>query len=111
MARITSTVTVDGSGAATARITNDSSNESWHIDAVTVLLAAGGDAEANVYHGPPSSATFVEGTYSGGRDTSTNPGGSLIVEPGEFVVVVWSGATPGDEATFGMRYRVDRRQF
>ncbi len=99
--------TVAADGSATVTLGPEGGWSQWDVLSVGVQLSAGG-GEARTYLGSVSPATFLEGTYSGDRDSSTFPAGSLVLEPGEPLVVQWTGATPGATATAVVRYRGGR---
>lgn len=69
----------------------------WHCDRLTVRASAG-TPQARVYRGDPSDVTLVDGTYSGALDTSEY-GGTLVMQAGEYLTVAWSGGTVGSSVS------------
>lgn len=96
--------TVGAAGSAEVTLGPSGAWASWSIVAVSVTLSTG-PGEARIYSGHVSAASFIEGTYSGDRDTSTWPAGSLVLDAGERLVIRWTGATPGATATAVVRYQ------
>lgn len=95
--------TFSPSGVAEVTVTPDGAWASWTVTRITVITTSATDTEARVYRDAVSDGAFIEGTYSGNRDTSPwNPG--LTLNPGQSLVVRWTGGTPGAVATVSVDY-------
>jgi len=82
--------------------------QAWTIEILSVFLSTG-NGTASVYSGHnPTDAAFLDGTYSGGRDSTARIG---TLAQGEGLLIRWTGATPGARATATLRGTIadDRR--
>lgn len=96
----TATGTVPMSGTITLQLGPDGLS-TWYVSYVTITTTTGAadSSTATVATGPAvTTGLSPAGTaYSGGGDT-VNLGGAALA-PGEYVIVTWAGAHPGDLAT------------
>ena len=96
-------VTLNGSGAGTARLGPTGHGVVWtlgNISVKTVQAVSTGVCECNTYVGDDASQTnFVQGTFSGDTGDSTDAASGVQVRLGKYVWAVWSGGVPGDIAT------------
>lgn len=99
-------VTLDGSGNGTVRMSPDGPNEHWQPVAASVSASTGApivnEAQCKIYAGPSATQQyFIDGTLSGSTgDSTTNIGGYDIARTRTpYVWAVWSGGDPGASAT------------
>ena len=101
------TATVGADGEATVTLGDKrNSRETWDVYRISVVLDGSDYGEAYVYEGGRSDANFLDATYDGTRNSSDYAPGTLVLAPGEFLTVVWAGATEGATATARVRYAV-----
>ena len=96
--------TVASDGVATVALGPGRARETWDVRSVTVTHDGTDNAEARVYTGEVGDATFLEGTYSGNRDTSHYTPGTLQLDPGEILTVQWTDGTSGAGVLARVRY-------
>lgn len=97
------TVTLNGSGAATAQLGPVSAGESWALDRASVIcsaVVATGTCQCQIYIGPTASQpNFVDGTFSGDTGDTTDAVAGRIIHPGSNIFAAWTGGVPGATAT------------
>lgn len=95
------TAAASAAGTALVALGPPPPGHTWIISTLAVRCADGSGfdagAEARIYTGPVAIDTeFVEGTFSGGQDTTDT---RIDLDPGEVITVAWTGATPGSSCT------------
>lgn len=91
--------TVDASGVASVRIGPTRVQQYWRVGNVALSCTSSDDAEARVYLGAATPGNLLAGTYSGNQDNAPI---SVPLGFGQFLTVVWSGATPAATATVSL---------
>ena len=95
----TLTGTIPASGELTLQLGPDGL-ATWYVSYVTISTTTGinDNSTAAVTTGPAVSQGIVPAgfAYSGGGDSVSLNGAALA--PGEYVIVTWAGANPGDQA-------------
>jgi hypothetical protein len=92
---------VPAGGGLTLRVGPQGLGNVWYPVQVTAstttgLTAAGDNSVCNVYLGPVVNPTTLVGTVYNGNGTAALAIPDMT--PGQFLVMVWSGANPGDQA-------------
>jgi hypothetical protein len=93
--------TVPGSGAITLEVGPQGLGNVWYpvqvnASTTTGLTAAGDNSVCNIYLGPAVNPTTLVGTIYNGNGTAALAIPDMT--PGQFLVMAWSGANPGDQA-------------
>ena len=102
---------INAAGTARVQLGPVPTWQRWRLTSIGVRVDSGDEAEARVYVGEVNDSTFLEGTYSGNRDSSQWPLGALELEAGESLTVEWTGGTEGARATATARYQsIDTRR-
>lgn len=93
----TSTCVLDSTGYGTATVACPDGTR-WTVDTTTVSTSTAVlQPQASTYFGTGvSPGAFIEGTYSGDRDTSDT---THRLHGGEALTVEWTGGDPGATAT------------
>lgn len=89
-------VTLDGSGAGTARAGPVNAREIWTPSQASVSVStAVSEAQCRIYEGEaPDQPNYADGTLSGSTgDSTTNVYGPMYV--GQYIWAVWSGGDRG----------------
>lgn len=96
-------VTLNGSGAGTARLGPSGHGVVWTLGTISVRTAqtvSTGTCQCSIYAGDDASATnFVDSTFSGDTGDSTDTASGMQIRLGRYVFAVWSGGVAGDIAT------------
>ena len=98
----TAQVTLDGSGAGTARLGPSAPGHVWRPTLASVKVATNTDeATCLVYAGPSATdAYFTDGTFSGSSGDATDRVTGKVLNPGRgWIWAVWSGGDAGATAT------------
>lgn len=95
---VSAPATFDASGAATATIDGPPTARRWTITSAVVLASAGSPI-CRVYRNQALPAYAIGGTFSGALDTAH---GAEALRPGERLLAVWSGGSPGATATINV---------
>lgn len=96
-------VVLDSNGYGTIRYGPDRPNVNYLITSISVNVARTDgnpqvlEAGARVYHGNPSPATFISGTFTGSSG-DTDDGRNETLWPGEYLTVEWTGGDAGATA-------------
>ena len=85
----------DGAGVITLRLGAPPLRSWWLIGRLVVRTNAGAATEARVYVGDVNATNEEDSTPAGNSDVSEYPRG-LYVAGGATLIVVWTGAAPGD---------------
>jgi hypothetical protein len=92
-------VTLDGTGAGTARTGPTGMREKWQAATASVKTGQAvvtNEAACRIYVGEDaSSPNYVDGTLSGSTGDSTDRVSAQEITPGMYVLAVWSGGDPG----------------
>jgi len=91
---------VDGTGAATVRVSPQGLGTHWYPVKADISTTSGvNDASTcQLFLGAQSVQTQIGGTsYAGGGDTFGLAG--HVLTPGDLLIAVWAGGKPGDIAT------------
>lgn len=91
---------VSGAGAATVTIGPQGLGTRWYpVQAVITTSSGAADASTcQLFIGTVALANLIGGTsYAGGGDTIGLAGADL--QPGDYLIAVWAGGHPGDNAT------------
>lgn len=102
MSRITrdATATALGTGVATARIEGPNSAAGlWRISSMQVQSTSVLRCEAKVYRSLVSPSAVIGQTRDGRSDSAL---GADEIRPGESIIIVWTGCTPGAVCTASM---------
>jgi hypothetical protein len=95
--------TVNGAGAATLSVTPQGLGTTWYPSSVVVSTSTGAadNSTASCYIGSIAAQNLQGGqSYAGGGDTI---GLSVIsMQPGDRIIVVWSGGVPGATAALNV---------
>lgn len=94
--------TLNASGAATVFVA-PGSYEKWTITRIAVTttdpITSQNVPEANIFLDSPGAANFLEGTYSGNKDSSDT---NIVLERNQRLYCQWSGGNSGSVATFSI---------
>jgi hypothetical protein len=94
----------DAAGRATARLRPERFNEEWQIDLTSVNSTSTLTTGCSVYRNSEADTNFIEASvFNGNKDTSDSP---YELAPGEELLYVWTGGTPGRVATVSVRGKV-----
>ncbi len=91
---------IGAGGSVTLRVGPSGVGSSWALDQAGLSTSTGANDSSTVavFAGPQAiSSFFVAQSYAGGGSSVGLTGLALV--PGEFVWAVWSGGTPGANAT------------
>lgn len=93
-------VTLDGAGNGTARIGPAAHGVLWRPTVASVKVStATRSPQCRIYVGDSATdANFVDGTYTGNQNSTSNLAGQEI-RLGQYVIAVWAGGDAGAEAT------------
>jgi hypothetical protein len=93
--------TVGADGTATVSIGPTAYNQVWRITQISCRASSNvAEPQFSYYLGPASDVNFVNGSYSGSRDSDT---GILINLPGGLSLTgKWTGADVGATVTMGV---------
>lgn len=100
----TAVITLNGSGAGTAKLGPLTAREVWYPDSASVKANSNPTNEATclIYQGPDATQpNFRDGTFSGSSGDSTDKV-SLITRKGQFIWAVWTGGDAGQQATLNV---------
>lgn len=89
----------DAAGRGEVRFRSPRPGGPLGVHRVSVRAEGATIPQARLYHDRESAETFIAGTIAGNLDTAVFPPGHLELQPGRSVLVVWSGADPGQELT------------
>lgn len=81
----------------------------WLVDRMTVTCTSSTETEARVYRGEERDANLVDGTVAGNLDIA-DEAQPILVEAGEELRCVWTGASDGAVGTFTVQVRVVERR-
>ncbi|HLK00464.1 MAG TPA: hypothetical protein VKU39_11225 [Streptosporangiaceae bacterium] len=99
-------VTLDGTGAGTARLGPTGHGITWTLGTISVHTAqtvSTGTCQCQIYAGDDASpVNFLDGTFSGDTGDSTDAGNGMQIRLGKYVFAVWSAGVPGDIATLSI---------
>jgi hypothetical protein len=100
---------VSGGGAAQVQLGPAGLGNTWYPSQVTVgtttSAASGSDSSVcNVYLGPQVSLATLLGTVNGGGVLAA---ALPNIQPGQFLIAVWSGANSGDTAAMNVQGTMD----
>lgn len=97
-------VTLNGSGAGTAKVGPLSAREVWSPGNVSVSCSStSSEAQCSIYVGDAAiGKNFVDLTVSGSSGDSTDRVSATRVKTGQYVWAVWSGGTAGAVATLNV---------
>lgn len=84
-------------------------DETWLVDRMIVLCDSAADTEARVYVGSVRDTAFVDGSLTGNLDVA-DESQPVLVDAGEPLTCVWSGAADGAVGTFAIQYRLVERR-
>lgn len=91
---------VSGAGAATVQLGPQGIGTRWYpVQAVITTSSGANDASTcQLFMGTVALANLIGATsYAGGGDTFGLGGATM--QPGDYVIAVWAGGNPGDNAT------------
>ena len=93
-------VTLNGSGAGTARLGPTGSGVTWYPRVVGVRVTpATNSPQCRIYAGPSATDdNFVDGTYTGNQNSSDAIDGQVL-RLGQYVFAVWAGGDAAAQAT------------
>jgi hypothetical protein len=94
------TVALDGSGNGTVKLGPSFPREKWLLNTASIQTSAPNTFPlCSIYVGPqPTAAYIVDTSYLGSGDSTGRVAG-YPVSVGNYVWAVWSGGTPGAQAT------------
>lgn len=96
-------VTLDGTGAGTARLSPDEPAMVWFPATVHVQASSNtSEAQCLIYAGPSATQPyFVDGTFSGSSGDATDKIAGRVIARTQtpYIWAVWSGGMPGAQAT------------
>ena len=93
-------VSLNGSGAGTAKVGPLTAREVWNPSNVHVSVATHtNEATCNIYVGEDASQkNFRDATFTGSSGDSSDAISSDVVSVGHFIWAVWTGGDPGSQA-------------
>ena len=94
------TVSFEAGGRAIASLSPSRSYERWRITLTAIRTTSESQTRFSEYRFSESPSNLVEGTETGNLNSSDSV---VEVEPGESLVYVWEGGTPGASATVTVR--------
>jgi len=99
--RESTTITLDGTGAGTAKVGPLSAREIWRPVNVSVSANANptNDAQCSIYVGDANTRNFRDGCIDGSTGDSTDKCNADKIKCGQYVWAVWSGGDAGVRAT------------
>jgi hypothetical protein len=96
-------ITLNGSGAGTARLGPSGHGVIWIIGNINVhtgQAVSTGTCQCTIYVGDDTSAVnFRDSTFSGDTGDTTDAASGEQIRLGKYVWAVWAGGVPGDLAT------------
>lgn len=97
----TDVITLNGSGAGTAKLGPLSSRETWYPDNVHVAVATNVlEASCRVYVGPDTTqSNFRDESPMGSTGDSTGAASADVIKTGFYVWAVWTGGDANAQAT------------
>jgi len=90
-------VTLDSNGSGTVTAGPGAARERWSISNISVNSDSALVPQVLIYRNSAIKSNFVTGSFSGQLDVDSSS--NIQLRPGEKVVAVWSGGTPGATAT------------
>lgn len=98
----TATVTLNGSGAGTAKVGPLSAREVWNVanaSVKTVQTTVTNEAQCNIYVGlSATQENFRDNTQTGSTGDATGKVAGSPVKVGNYIFAVWSGGDAGVQA-------------
>ena len=93
-------VTLNGSGAGTAKVGPRSARETWNPSNVHVSVAThNSEATCNIYVGSDTSQmNFRDATFTGSSGDATDKISADVIKCGSFIWAVWTGGDAGSQA-------------
>ncbi len=88
--------TFGADGRAVARAGPNVYGSRWNVDLMVVSATSTLESECKVYRNVEQPTAMLDNTRTGNQDVSDC---NIDVRPGETLVVVWTGGTPGALAT------------
>lgn len=96
---LSTTITLNGSGAGTAQIGPQYPREWWELDKAGIYIPAGGFPICTIFVGATATPDhMVDQTYTGAGDSTGRVSGHTI-HAGEFVFAVWQAGIANVPAT------------
>lgn len=97
-------ITLNGSGAGTARIGPESARETWNAQVASVHVATTVvEAQCRIFVGTDTASTnYRDGTLSGSTGDSTDRVNASPIPFGQWVWAVWTGGDAGSMATLAV---------
>lgn len=102
--------TVDANGRAVVNLSPGRPYVTWHLERYAVLVnGETGHPRCLVYRNSENPANLLEGTSKGDNDASDQPN-PYPLRASETLVFVWTGATPGLQATATVTGRLEAQR-
>lgn len=94
---------ISSGGSGTVQVGPQGTGTVWYpqMAAISTSVGANDGATCAVYLGAQGIATLLQGqSYAGGGDTISLP--VSVMRPGELLIAVWTGSTPGASCTLSI---------
>jgi hypothetical protein len=93
--------TFNGTGRAVVIMGPNTAVAGWQVERITISTTSALPTLCNVYRNAENPTAMIDNSLSGNGDASDNV--SEYFYPGESIMFIWSGGTPGAIATANVR--------